>query len=137
MSDQAVVDRFALQDLMLNYTSGVDERDFERYRACFADDVEVLDFTPEPIVGGDAWLTYVKKALDRYSATQHLLGLQRATVDGDRAHARTDVQAQHFLNEPKGATLTLWATYETDFVRDGQQWKIKRHRLVTRGMKQA
>lgn len=137
MSDQSIADRFALQDLMLNYTSGVDERDFERYRACFADDVEVVDFTPKPIVGADAWLSYVEAALERYSATQHLLGLQRATIDGDRAHARTDVQAQHFLKEPKGGTLTLWATYETDFVRHERQWKIKRHRLVSRGMKQA
>ncbi len=133
MTDQLIRDRFALQDVMLNYTSGVDERNFERYRACFADDAEILDFTPKPIVGGDAWLKFVKEALESYSATQHLIGLQRATVNGDTAHARTDVQAQHFMKEPKGATLTLYATYETDFARIAGQWKIKRHRLVPRG----
>ncbi len=126
-------DRFALQDVMLNYTSGVDERDFARYRACFADDAEILDFTPQPIMGGDAWLAFVEKALEAYAATQHLLGLQKATVTGDTAHARTDVQAQHFMKEPKGATLTLYATYETDFARINGLWKIKRHRLVPRG----
>jgi hypothetical protein len=133
MNDRTTADRFALQDVMLDYTSGVDERNFERYRACFADDAEILGFTPEPIVGGDAWLAFVVKALDAYAATQHLLGLQRATIDGDRAHARTDVQAQHFMKEPKGTTFTLWATYETDFVRTAGRWKIKRHRLVPRG----
>jgi ketosteroid isomerase-like protein len=137
MIDQVIADRFALQDVMLDYTSGVDERDFARYRACFAEDAEILDFTPEPIVGGDAWLEFVKRALEQYAATQHLLGLQRATVDGDRAHARTDVQAQHFLKEPKGSTLTLWATYETDFARIGGRWKITRHRLVPRGTRKS
>ncbi len=126
-------DRFALQDLMLDYTSGVDERDFARYRACFADDAVIAGFAPEPIVGADAWMAFVVEALDAYAATQHLLGLQRATIDGDRAHARTDVQAQHFMKQPKGATFTLWATYETDFVRTPAGWKISRHRLVPRG----
>jgi 3-phenylpropionate/cinnamic acid dioxygenase small subunit len=130
-------DRFALQDVMASYARGVDERDFERYRTCFADSVEVLGFTPEPIVGADAWVAFAKKALEQYTATQHLLGLQLATIDGDRAHARTDVQAQHFLKEPKGETFTLWATYETDLVRNGERWQIAKHRLVRRGAQRA
>ena len=135
MSDQWVADRIALQDVMLNYATGVDERDYDRYRACFADDVEILDFGPDPIYGADAWLEYVKKALDQYDATQHMLGPQLATVNGDTAHARTDVQALHYLREPAGSTFTLWATYETDMQRIDGAWKISKHRLVTRGTK--
>ena len=86
MSDQLIADRIALQDVMLRYAAGVDERDYDLYRSCFADDVEVLDFGSEPVHGGDAWLAYVKKALERYNATQHMLGPQLATVDGDTAH---------------------------------------------------
>jgi len=130
-------DRFALQDVMLNYTSGVDERDFVRYRNCFADDAVIVGFTPQPIVGANAWLDFVVKALDQYASTQHLLGLQRATIGGDRARARTDVQAQHFMKEPKDATLTLWATYETEFARIDGAWKITRHELKSRGMRRA
>jgi hypothetical protein len=133
----AEADRFALHDVMLNYTSGVDERDFARYRACFADEAVILGFTAKPIVGADAWMDFVVKALDQYAATQHLIGLQRAAIDGDRAHARTDVQAQHFMKEPKDATLTLWATYETDFARLNGTWKITRHELKPRGMRRA
>ncbi len=135
MPDQLVADRIALQDVMLNYAMGVDERDYERYRSCFADDVEILDFGPDPIHGADAWLEYVKKALDQYGATQTMLGPQLATVDGDTAHTRTDVQALHYLKDPVGGIFTLWATYETDMQRIDGEWKIKKHRLVFRGSK--
>ena len=136
MSDQLTADRIALQDVMLKYAAGVDERDYDLYRSCFADDVEVLDFGPNPVHGADAWLEYVKEALEQYNATQHMLGPQFATVDGDTARTRSDVQALHYLKEPKGSTLTLWATYETDMERIDGTWKIKRHRLVRRGSRQ-
>jgi 3-phenylpropionate/cinnamic acid dioxygenase small subunit len=136
MADQWAADRVALQDVMLRYAAGVDERDFDMYRSCFADDVEVLGFGPETVHGGDAWLAYVKNALERFGPTQHMLGPQLATVDGDKAHCRTDVQALHYLKEPEGQTLTLWATYETDMERINGEWKIKRHRLVSRGTRQ-
>lgn len=133
MSDQSVADRIACQDVMLKYAAGVDNRDMDLYRSCFADDVEVLGFGAETINGGDAWLQYVKTALEAYGPTQHMLGPQLATIDGDNASCRTDVQAHHYLINDETTTLTLWATYETDMQRINGEWKIKRHRLVPRG----
>lgn len=133
MSDQHVADRIALQDVMATYAMGVDERDFEAYGSCFAEDVVVTGFGPDEFVGRDAWVAYVKQALEQYGPTQHMLGPQLATIDGDSAHCRTDVQAHHYLKEPEGSTLTLWATYETDMVRIDGAWKIKKHHLVSRG----
>ena len=40
------------------------------------------------------------------------------------------------LKEPEGEILTLWATYETDMKRVDGDWKIYRHRLVSRGIRQ-
>ncbi|MCZ6888551.1 MAG: nuclear transport factor 2 family protein [Gammaproteobacteria bacterium] len=134
LPDEAA-DRIALQDVMLNYAAGIDERDFELYRSCFADAVEVLGFGPTPIHGVDVWLDFVKNALDRFGSTQHMLGPQLATVDGDTAHTRSDLQALHVLKEPEGETYILWATYETDMARIDGAWKITRHRLVSRGSK--
>jgi 3-phenylpropionate/cinnamic acid dioxygenase small subunit len=99
----------------------------------FADDVEVIGFGAETIRGGDAWTAFVTKALEAYGATQHMLGPQLATVEGDSAHCRTDVQAHHYLKARPDTTLTLWATYETDLRRINGEWKIKRHKLVSRG----
>lgn len=132
---EAALDRFAVQDVMLRYAAGVDERDLEMYRSCFADDVEVHGFGEHAVVGADAWTKYVKSALEPYGATQHLLGLQQATINGDRAHCRTDVQALHCLKAPEGEVFTLWATYVTDMERVKGEWKIKRHQLVPRATK--
>jgi 3-phenylpropionate/cinnamic acid dioxygenase small subunit len=136
MSNDLTADRIALQDVLLRYAAGVDERDFAMYESCFAENVEVLGFGPETFHGRAAWVAYVKTALERFGPTQHMLGPQLATVDGDRAHCRTDVQALHYLKEPEGQILTLWATYESDMIRTPNGWKIVRHRLVPRGTRQ-
>jgi ketosteroid isomerase-like protein len=130
---QIVADRIALMDVMCKYAKGVDERDLALYRSVFADDVVVEGFGPEPVRGADAWTKYVEQALTAYGATQHMLGPQLATVDGDVARCRTDVQALHYLKDQPRTTLTLWATYETEMRRLHGEWKIARHRLVSRG----
>ena len=135
-NENNIADRIALQDVMLKYAAGVDERDFDLYASCFMENVEVLDFGEATINGRDEWVEYVKSALDNYGPTQHMLGPQLATINGDNAHCRTDVQALHYLKQPEGEILTLWATYETDMIRTDEGWKISKHRLVSRGIKQ-
>jgi len=130
---QYVTDRIALMDVMLKYAKGVDERDMALYRSVFATDVEVVGFGPDVYHGIDAWAAFVETALAQYGATQHMLGPQLATVNGDDAHCRTDVQALHYLKDKPGTTLTLWATYVTDMKRIGGHWKIARHELISRG----
>ena len=132
MSDWAE-DRIALMDVMLRYAAGVDERDMVMYRSCFTDDLEVFGFGPATVHGGDAWRDYVVKALERFGPTQHMLGPQLATISGDTAVCRTDVQAHHYMKDDPKTTLTLWATYVTDMQRSNGEWKIKRHQLVSRG----
>jgi ketosteroid isomerase-like protein len=137
MSDVELADRIALQDVMLRYAAGVDERDFELYASAFAEDVEILDFGPEPVQGRSAWVDYVKEALQSYTSTQHLLSPLFAHVDGDMANCRTDVQALHCLKEPEGEIFILWATYESQMRRTTGGWKIQRHRLVPRATRRS
>ena len=130
---QTVADRIALMDVMLRYAKGVDQRDMALYASVFADDVEVLGFGADTYYGRDAWVAYVTEALKAYGPTQHMLGPQLATIDGDTAHCRTDVQALHYLIDKPTTTLTLWATYNTDMKRINGEWKIARHHLESRG----
>ncbi len=125
-------DRRQLQDVMLSYAAAVDDRDMSRYRACFADDVEIVGFGDAIVKGADIWTASVESQLEAFSATQHLMSPQLATVSGDTASTRTDVQALHVLKDADGATFTLWGTYLTDFVRSPEGWKIARHELVIR-----
>jgi len=125
-------DRIELQDVMLHYAAAVDMRDLERYQDCFSEDVEVVGFGTQTYHGRDAWVSYVWSALAKYRATQHLLGPQFATIDGDMAHTRSDVQALHFLADGS-ARFTLWATYHTTMKRIEGRWLISRHALSVCG----
>ena len=125
-------DRIALQDVMLRYAAGVDERDMALYRGCFADDVVVVGMGPETVRGVDAWVSFVEGALERYGSTQHMLGPQLAFIDGDEASTRNDVQALHVMKDAPDTIFTLWATYRTDMRRIDGAWKIVRHELVSR-----
>lgn len=133
MDEQHIADRIALMDVMLKYAASVDDRNLELYRSCFADDVEVVGFGDQTYHGADAWTDYVRQALERFGPTQHMLSPQLATIDGDTAHCRTDVQALHYMKDAADTTLTLWATYETEMKRIDGVWKISRHQLVPRG----
>ena len=122
MSDLAS-DRIAIQDVMLRYALGVDERDYELYRSCFADDVQVVDFGPEPVDGAEAWLEHVKGALAKYGSTQHMMGPVYATIDGDVAEVRTNVRALHCPKNENAPSFTLCALYETRMERSQAGWR--------------
>ena len=126
-------DRLAIQDVMTNYAAGVDDRDMAQYRRCFADDVEIVGFGGDAVVGADQWVAEVVEKLAAFGQTQHMLGPQLVQVDGDVATVRTDVQALHYLMDDPESTFTLWATYLTNMRREGAVWKIARHELVRRG----
>ena len=132
----ATDDRHRIQDLMLAYAAAVDDNDMAAYRDCFDDNVEIVGFGELVIHGADQWVASVSSQLEAFSGTQHLLSPPLATLRGDRASARTDVQALHFLKTPAGGTFTLWATYLTDFIQTQDTWKIARHELVVRGTQQ-
>lgn len=136
MSLELMSDRQALQDVMLNYAAAVDERDIERYRACFAEDVEIVGFGENAIVGRDKWVEHVWGELEKYPFTQHLLAPMFAEVNGDIAHTRSDVQALHGLPPAEQGSperFTLWATYHTTMYKKNGNWKIQRHELQVRG----
>ena len=126
-----VEDRLAVQDVMSAYTSRVDEKDFARYLDCFHEDVEVEGFDIERQLKGHSEIRdFVVPALAQFRATQHLIGPPLVTLDGDNAHARTDIQASHFYAGSETRAHILVGLYETDFVRTEAGWKIIRHQLI-------
>ena len=52
----ALETRLAIQDVMTRYAAGVDDRNMEQYRDCFADNVEIVGFGPETLTGADNWV---------------------------------------------------------------------------------
>lgn len=136
MPKEELEDRIALQDLLPKYAAAVDDRNLTLYRSCFCEDVEVINFGTQTYQGLEDWIGYVWTALEKYSASQHMLGPPLITVEGDQARLRTDVQALHvYKDKSEATTATLWATYETDARRVDGTWKICKHRLIVKNTK--
>jgi hypothetical protein len=137
-----VKDKLEIVEVMTKYAAGIDTLDFDLYSSCFSKNVELHGFgvnkdngEPKVIKGIDAWITYVKEAISKYSATQHLLGNPLIKLTDNKAYVRTDVQARHYLKDPEGAMFCLWAVYNTEMEKDGGKWKITNHRLTSIGSK--
>ena len=130
-SDAELRDRTDVAELMLRYARGIDDKDMELFRTCFTADAEFLGFAREPVRGIDDWVAFVRKTIDRYASTQHMLGPPHVELDGDRASARTDLRALHVPHERGETPFTLWGVYWTTMVRQ-DEWRIAEHRLDVR-----
>ena len=68
----------------------------------------------------------------RYEGTMHALTNTLVTLDGDRAHSRTYLQAYHWLPVPNGngkprpADFVTTGVYIDDLQRTAEGWRIAR-----------
>ena len=126
-----VADRFAIQEMTARYARAVDARELEAFDDLFTEDCVVLGVGRDgPIHGREAWKAWVREALLRFGPTQHLFGNHLIELRGNEASMRSYLQATHIVADDPGASLTLWATYYDELVRDGPAWRIREHRLV-------
>src|SRR5436190_319532 len=99
---QLLVDRDAIHDVMIRYADGVDRRDMEQVRACFAPDLRVVGWG-----GGfpdrEAMLTYIS-GVAIFHTTMHMFGNDYIDVDGDRAHIDCYAMLTHHLDDGDGVT---------------------------------
>ena len=114
-----LADRQAIVDVIDRYATSLDAKDYERFRTCFTDDAVV--HYGEALTPDEA-AVYAEGVLSRYAHTQHLLGNYEVTLDGDRASARTYVQARHVSAE--GTIWVMGGTYIDRFERRSGGWKI-------------
>ena len=122
-------DRLAVGDIIIRYADSIDQCDYDRYCTCFTDDVVVSGFTPEVINGLSTYRPWVTAARNRYGRTQHLIGNIQVSVNGDKAHLRSYVQATHELPDDPQHLIVLWAAYNDELVRTAGGWKISHHEL--------
>ena len=128
--DDPLSARQAAVDVISAYTNHLDDQDLDAYRQLFHPDVVLEGFAREPIQGIDAWMTFVEKAMEPYRQTQHMLGPPSVEIEGETANVRTDLQALHFMREPKGKIFWLWGAYRSQLVREEDtRWLIQKHRL--------
>jgi hypothetical protein len=119
-----LVDEADVSQVILRYADGVDRRQFDQVWDCFAPDAYVSGSSfSGPLA---EYLPRLLEGVQSYGATQHFMGNQLRTVDGDRAHTETYAVARHFRDQAgEEEVLVLGVRYVDDLIRrpDGR-WVI-------------
>lgn len=124
-------DRLAITDVLYQYATAIDSRDWGALRECFTED-GVADFLEFGGVneGQDAIVDLCSGVLSGLDSSQHLIGNPRISLEGDRATSVCYFQAQHFLASPAGGnTYLVGGRYEDRLRRTPQGWRIE-HRTL-------
>ena len=129
-STEYLLDRMEVSRTLYGYAQGADRRDWEGFRDCFCDEVEIdlssYDGNPPVQMSAKDWVEGVRAGLSGFDATQHISANHLVEIDGDRAHATSDVQASHMID---GERVVLAGWYDTDLRREGGRWRIARSQL--------
>src|SRR5688572_1186607 len=89
---QLLVDRAEIHDVMMRYAAGVDQRDWDRIRDCFAPDLVAMSFGP--LKNRDELLDFIK-GVAYFHTTMHMMGNQFIEVEGDTASMDTYAMLTH------------------------------------------
>jgi hypothetical protein len=120
---QWLLDRAEIHDLMMQYALGVDLRDYDRIRACFASSFRASYGTRE-FRNADALIEFIS-GVEHFESTTHFLGTQLVDVDGDDAWMRTYSLITHRPQSDDPATHWVAAgQYDDRLVREEGRWRI-------------
>jgi 3-phenylpropionate/cinnamic acid dioxygenase small subunit len=125
-------DRQAISDLLVRYATGIDRRDWSLFRTVFTDDCELDYGDIGAWTGVDAVTAFMEQAHAMAGHTLHRLTNQVVTVDGDKAVARTYVDALIMFgdNQTGGAGANGIGFYDDEIVRTSDGWRIARRRFT-------
>lgn len=127
LSLQEISDRLEIQQLMVDYSTAIDGKDFDALDQIFTADA-YIDYRPMGGIDGrypevKAWLA---RTLPRFPRYQHMLGNFSLKIEGDRATGRTICFNPMQVNLADGQRQTmffgLW--YRDRFLRTDQGWRM-------------
>lgn len=127
LSFQEISDRLEIQQLMIDYSSAIDQRDYDRLDDVFTPDA-YIDYRAMGGIDGrypevKAWL---KPALGVFPHYFHMNGNMSIKITGDTATGRTicfnPMEAKLADGKTQVMFLGLW--YVDKFVRTARGWRI-------------
>ena len=126
MTDDAVrvlADRDEIHDIMMRYSHGVDQREMEIVRACFAPDLKTVGWGPlGEGFDRDALIRFIS-GVGHFRETMHMMGNQLIEVSGDTASMDTFAQLTHRLDgDPE--KLLVSSRYVEKLTRRDGEWAI-------------
>lgn len=136
---QALADRAALIDQVSRLAYAEDDKDYDAFRALFADtvyvDMRTLHGGEAQEISADELTERARHALDGFEYTQHSAANVLVTLDGDRAHVRANVTAYHHVPTEPGVAdyCTVRVYWNLGFARTDGGWLIDRAVIVRDG----
>ena len=125
-------DRAARQDIaevLVRYASGIDGRDWDRFRSCFTDDCH-CDYGDVGVWDGvDAITEFMIASHADAGHTMHRITNQAITVAGDAATSRTYVDAIILATDGQSGANAI-GFYDDELVRGESGWRIATRRFT-------
>ncbi len=121
-----ISDRLEIQQLLVDYSTAIDNRRFDDLDRVFTADA-YIDYTELGGIAGTfpdvkAWLAEV---LPNFPAYFHMLGNFDIRLDGDTATSRTILFNPMKLNDD-GQIMFCGLWYDDEFVRTAEGWRMTR-----------
>ncbi len=126
MNLRELSDRLEIDDLLTRYANALDDRDWERWAACFTADARI-DYTAAGGIQGSlpevrAWL---EEVMPGFKMTQHLVTNKEIRLDGDTATCRSCLFNPMGVADGDGMMVFLeCGTYRDRLVRTADGWRI-------------
>jgi hypothetical protein len=127
LTQDDLIDRAEILDVLMDYAIGIDSRDWTRYRSIFTDEVK-LDFSSwsgnaAAPMAADDWVAGVRDTLSGFDGTQHMLMNPVVELDGDRATVTLYMNAHHYLNIDGAHNMhSIGGYYSHHMVRTDSGW---------------
>ena len=135
MTGDRLEDRAAIADQMFRYARATDWLDTDRHREVFADECVFASPHSGDMVGVDAVVEWMNRALAPFEATQHLIGNISIDFTGpESATAVSYVRAWHRHRDHTQPDMVLWGEYHDQWVKVDDGWRIKVRRVLEAGL---
>jgi hypothetical protein len=122
-----ISDRFEIHQLLIDYSTAIDQRRFDDLDRVFTEDA-YIDYRAMGGIDGrfpevKVWLAQV---LPNFPAYAHMLGNFDVRIDGDTASSRTILFNPMVLGGEKNQILFCGLWYEDEFIRTPEGWRMSR-----------
>jgi 3-phenylpropionate/cinnamic acid dioxygenase small subunit len=123
-------DERAISAILVAYGTSIDQRDWNRLRACFSEDCEADYGSFGKWQGAVAIAAYMKQAHADLGLTLHRITTIEIRSDDGRIGARSYVDALLMPINAGGPVHRGIGYYDDQFVRTGGGWKIARRHFT-------
>ena len=122
-----ISDRLEIQQLLVDYSTAIDNRRFDDLDRVFTPDAHI-DYTDLGGIAGTfrdvkAWLAEV---LPNFPAYFHMLGNFDIRIDGDMASSRTILFNPMKLSDDSDQVMFCGLWYDDKFIRTAEGWRMTR-----------